>query len=72
MSHLTPEEIAHQYDLAMASVEFINDGKPSTMHEVDWNHVRQKHKDLLESMITQTYWTDQDLRPIVDCINNNS
>jgi hypothetical protein len=67
---LTAEEIAYQYSVAMDSVNFINAGKPATMHDVEWAHVVQKHKDFLETMIVKTYWTTQDLRPIVDCINN--
>ena len=66
---LTAEEIAYQYSVAMDSVNFINAGKPATMHD-EWAHVVQKHKDFLETMIVKTYWTTQDLRPIVDCINN--
>ena len=67
---LTAEEIAYQYSVAMDSVNFINAGKPATMHDVEWTYVVQKHKDFLETMIAKTYWTTQDLRPIVDCINN--
>jgi hypothetical protein len=72
MSHLTTEEIAQQYNVAMAAVVLLNAGKQIEMTDVEWNYVLKKYKDLLESMITQTYWTDQDLKPIVDCINNNS
>ena len=72
MSQLTTEEIAQQYNVAMAAVVLLNAGKQIEMTDVEWNYVLKKYKDLLESMITQTYWTDQDLKPIVDCINNNS
>ena len=72
MSQLTTEEIAQQYNVAMAAVVLLNAGKQIEMTDVEWNYVLKKYKDLLESMITQTYWTDQDLKPIIDCINNNS
>ena len=72
MSQLTPEDIANEYNLAMAAVILLNAGKQIEMTDVEWNYVLKKYKDLLESAITQTYWTDQDLKPIVDCINNLS
>jgi hypothetical protein len=59
----TPEEIATQYEYAMASVNLINGPKPQDKSAEEWEDIVASHKLFLLTVLAQTFWTTEDLSP---------
>lgn len=67
---LTPEEIQQNYDAAMDSVNLLNAGKPEYMDDEEWADCVKRNVEHLEIMVAKDFWTDQDLTPLTEAINN--
>ena len=67
---LTPEEIQQNYDAAMDSVNLLNAGKPEYMDDTEWDDCVKRNVEHLEIMVAKDFWTDQDLTPLTEAINN--
>ena len=61
----TAEEIARHYSAALDSVNLINAGRPTDMSESDWADTLTRNQEHLKIMIAKTWWTDQDLGPLI-------
>ena len=61
----TAEEIARHYSAALDSVNLINAGRPEGMSESDWADTLARNQEHLKIMIAKTWWTDQDLGPLI-------
>ena len=61
----TAEEIARHYSAAMDSVNLINAGRPEGMSDTDWTDCLRRNREHLNIMLANTYWTDQDLEPLI-------
>ena len=61
----TAEEIARHYSAALDSVNLINAGRPSSMSDTDWTDCLRSNREHLNIMLAKTYWTDQDLEPLI-------
>ena len=62
----TPEQIAAHYSAALDSVNLINGPKPDNMSDTDWAGAVARNKEHLVGMIAKTYWTTEDLTPLVN------
>ena len=67
---LTPENIQRQYNAAMDSVNLLNAGKPEYMDDEEWADCVKRNVQHLEIMVAKDFWTDQDLTPLIEAINN--
>ena len=61
----TAGEIARHYAAAMDSVNLINAGRPAGMLDSDWADCLSRNREHLNIMLAKTYWTDQDLEPLI-------
>lgn len=66
MENQTPEQIARHYSAAMDSVNLINGGKPEYMTDADWADCLSRNKEHLKIMLAKTYWTNENLQPLMD------
>ena len=70
MNELTPEqEVQHNYDAAMDSVNLLNAGKPEDMTDADWQDCKQRNIDHLKIQIAKgDYYAGYDLTPFENAI----
>lgn len=66
---LTPEEIQRRYNAALDSVNLIYAGKPASMSDSDWADCLNRNVQHLQHMLTQDYWTNEDLTPFTQAID---
>ncbi len=66
MSDYTPteEEIAQHYRACVDSVNLINAVIADPAEYADDPTVLQRNVDHLEVMVTESYWTDEDMAPL--------
>jgi len=64
----TAEQIAQHYNAAMDSVGLINGDKPEGQSDADWKDTLERNVGHLAHMLTQTYWTTEDLTPFSDAV----
>jgi len=68
---LTPEqEVQHNYNAAMDSVNLLNAGKPEDMSDEDWADTVKRNKEHLEIQIAKgaEYYGSNDLTPFENAI----
>lgn len=70
VEQLSPEQIARNYEAAMASVDLINAGKPEQMAEDEWVDCLRRNKEHLQIMLQKSYWTTENLNPFRAALNN--
>ena len=70
IEELTPQEIENHYSAAMDSVNLINSEKPFEIHDKEWTRMLNANKEHLKIMLAKNYWTDQDLTPLQEAVNN--
>jgi hypothetical protein len=63
-NEITAAQIAQHYSAAMDSVNLINSGQPEFMSAEDWADCLSRNKEHLKIMLSQTYWTTEDLTPL--------
>ena len=70
MNELTPEqEVQHNYDAAMDSVNLLNAGKPEDMTDEDWADTVKRNKEHLEIQIAKgDFYAGYDLTPFENAI----
>ena len=70
MNELTPEqEVQHNYDAAMDSVNLLNAGKPEDMTDEDWADTVKRNKEHLEIQIAKgDYYAGHDLTPFENAV----
>ena len=65
---ITSEEIAQHYSAAMDSVNLINDlVSKGSLTEEDQSRI-DANKEHLQIMLAKDFWTDENLKPLVDAI----
>lgn len=64
----TAEEIARHYSAALDSVSLVNGDKPEGQSDADWKDTLERNVGHLSHMLTQTYWTTEDLTPFSDAV----
>ena len=70
IEELTTQEIEQHYSAAMDSVNLINSEKPSNIADSEWSDTINRNKEHLKIMINKDFWTNQNLVPLQEAVNN--
>ena len=65
---ITSEEIAQHYSAAMDSVNLINDLVSKGSLTAEEQSRIDANKEHLQIMLAKDFWTDENLKPLVDAI----
>lgn len=68
----TAEEIAQHYNAAMDSVGLINGDRHEGQSDADWKDTLERNVGHLTHMLTQSYWTTEDLTPFSDAVDTGN
>jgi hypothetical protein len=63
---MTPDQIAQTYRAAMDSVNLINAGNIHNLSDAEWADNLARNKEHLRLILTKTFWTTEDLTPIIE------
>ena len=65
------EQISDYYAKMGVSVDYLNEGKPTDMSDIDWNFVASAHVAWLQSMVDKDFWTTEDMSAVNAAITSN-